>query len=195
MSTSLASAKKRRANLSEPTPNPAQRQQQQQQQQQQQPAAGVGLTLPQVIKLVDTRLITLEKFMEEHSKTANTLDTAANSFTEWMDEFNKRTEIIAIEIDELKTAMLQLQTYTMEVNKKLLDKVEQLSSTAPTPQPQVIYMTAPPAIINRVSPPAPVQEEAAPAQEEPAPVQEETETVSENPITVSDSSNDTPIDM
>lgn len=117
MSTSLASAKKRRANISEPQPQLRQQSQPQQQ--------GGGLTLQQVIKLVDTRLTTLEKIV---SSQRNGPEGVEEETDNWIEEFNKRTEIIAIEIDNIKSIVLQLQTFTMEVNKKLFDKVEALTA-------------------------------------------------------------------
>jgi hypothetical protein len=133
MSTSLASAKKRRANISEPPPQFQNRQMQQPTQ------TGAGMTLQQVIKLVDTRLLTLEKFMSENTNE----DGEDGVPSEWMEEFNKRTEIIAVEIDSIKSSLLQLQTFTMEVNKKLFDMVMAQTPTlasvpvAPAPAPVV----------------------------------------------------------
>jgi len=121
MSTSLASAKKRRANITEPQPQIRQ----QQMQQQMQPAG--GLTLQQVIKLVDTRLTTLEKLVSEQRNGGEEGEESGD----WIEEFNKRTEIIAVEIDSIKSTVLQLQTFTMEVNKKMFEKLEALTNVAP----------------------------------------------------------------
>ena len=121
MSTSLASAKKRRANITEPQPQQFRQPQQQQQQMQQ---SGGGLTLPQVIKLVDTRLLNLEKIVAEKKNG----DEESEETSLWIEEFNKRTEIIAMEIDSIKSIVLQLQSFTMEVNKKLFEKVEALTA-------------------------------------------------------------------
>jgi hypothetical protein len=134
MSTSLASAKKRRANISEPQP---QQFRQQPQQQQQQP--GVGLTLQQVIKLVDTRLTTLEKIVSDQKNGA----AEETETGDWIEEFNKRTEIIAIEMDNIKSTVLQLQTFTMEVNKKMFEKLEALTAAVPTPAPAPAPVTEP----------------------------------------------------
>ena len=121
MSTSLASAKKRRANISDPSPSlkstPSTATS---------PSATNGLTLPQVIQLVDTRLIHLEKYVaEQKSESLKTQDQPQQQQipTEWMDEFNRRTEMLAIEIDELKNVILKLQAFTMEVNKSLYDNL------------------------------------------------------------------------
>lgn len=107
MSAALSAAKKRRAPIAEPPkfqpsiPPP---------QQSSQPG---GLTLPQVIALVDRRLTTLE-----------TKETADDSqvFDETIEEIENRFEILAQEISELKQTILSLQTYTMTVNKVLYDE-------------------------------------------------------------------------
>lgn len=126
MSQSLASAKKRRApneplrtsvvQPDQPTQN-----------------NNAGLTLPQVIQLVDRRLIILEKFMNESQDNGlNTIDEANNEqeddlnknsqLKEIVDEFDKRYELLAEEIVNLKNIVLSLQSYTMEVNKVLYDE-------------------------------------------------------------------------
>jgi hypothetical protein len=94
-------------------------------QQQMQPAG--GLTLQQVIKLVDTRLTTLEKLVSEQRNGGEEGEESGD----WIEEFNKRTEIIAVEIDSIKSTVLQLQTFTMEVNKKMFEKLEALTNVAP----------------------------------------------------------------
>jgi len=126
MSRSIASAKQRRANISIPEP-PA-------------PLASAGsnqpsgLTLPQVIALVDTRLIKLEKFMKDTQETSNerpiersvSFSDEANSQTtdlsQILDEYNSRFMLIAEEMAQLKDTLMKLQTYTMDVNKMLLEE-------------------------------------------------------------------------
>jgi hypothetical protein len=120
MSASNAAARKRRAPQSEapvqqnnirPQPNVNQ----------------TGLTLPQVINIIDNRLIKLEAFVKESSTTMNEspqVDTSSPSVevSQWIGEFNNRFEILAEEIGNLKDIVLKLQSYTMEVNKTLLDE-------------------------------------------------------------------------
>jgi hypothetical protein len=124
MSQSLASAKRRRAPVQEtPVNNIAQQNQSQPQIQ------SGGLTLPQVIQIVDKRLIVLEKFMTE-MKTVGPVensDTAIeedmpSSLSEVVEEFNQRYEMLAEEIVNIKNIVLSLQSYTMDVNKKLLEE-------------------------------------------------------------------------
>jgi hypothetical protein len=108
------------------------------------PGSSSGLTLPQVILLVDKRLTVLEKFM----KTTNEfMDSQQNtpllaplaSFTPILaplkeepepsveldgivEEFNVRYSMLAEEIANLKDMMLKLSAYTMDVNKKLFEQ-------------------------------------------------------------------------
>ncbi len=131
MSAALAAARKRRAPASA-TPEPAP-----QQVQSQQPAG--GLTLPQVIAVIDTRLVTLEKFMK--SQQDNTVKPSENisiapstgELDDIVNEFNSRYAILAEEIENIKNIVLNLQSYTMNVNKTLLEeRVHVLSEITPT---------------------------------------------------------------
>ena len=95
--------------------------------QQQQTPAG-GLTLPQVIALVDRRLVVLESFMKD-TKAAQAQQAPAPVPTpvqqlddEVIDEINNRFELLAGEVAELKDILIKLQSYTMEVNKRLVDE-------------------------------------------------------------------------
>jgi len=146
MSQSNAAAIRRRTNIPQsPTPNVSNNMQQQTQQQQ------PGLTLPQVIAVVDKRLILLETFMKETkdssikkeniimtptmpmSSTANSMESDTPFVTDIelntvIDEFNNRFEILATEINEMKDILLKLQSYTMDVNKMLLNERIQIFS-------------------------------------------------------------------
>lgn len=77
-----------------------------------------GLTLPQVISLVDSRLVKLEKHMNESSVD----DTLFN-------EVDERFTILASEVQELKEVVYKLQTYTMEVNKRIVENVFKTDNT------------------------------------------------------------------
>jgi hypothetical protein len=135
MSRAIASARQRRAGIEPATtssPKPVQ----------QTPAAN-GLTLPQVISLVDTRLIKLEQFMKDSLengrfvKSVNEIEvkdmdgnTVAlesdpaqlTDLNQILDEFNNRFVMLAEEIGQLKDTLMKLQTYTMDVNKMLLEE-------------------------------------------------------------------------
>jgi hypothetical protein len=125
MSRAIASARQRRAGIVQEQP-PVQQPPQMQPQ---------GLTLPQVISVVDARLIKLEKFMNEsqqessngHSST--TPPVINHSITQpLIEEFQNRFDLLAQEIMNLKDIVLKLQSYTMDVNKQLLE--ERTLSTA-----------------------------------------------------------------
>lgn len=135
MSQSLASAKKRRApNADPPRPPMPTDSRQMQQMQQGQPVQNMqaGLTLPQVIQLVDRRLINLEQFMNETKLKQESAPDAEQSAGEDIassvaiqqvaTEFDKRYELLAEEIVNLKNIVLSLQSYTMEVNKTLMEE-------------------------------------------------------------------------
>jgi hypothetical protein len=131
MSRANASARQRRAGI-EPSPSittsPP-------------PSQPAGLTLPQVISLVDTRLIKLEQFMKEtlennssnfvsnieiRDSESNIVDSSdPNQLTDLNDileEYNNRFVLLAEEIGQLKDIVLKLQTYTMDVNKMLIEE-------------------------------------------------------------------------
>ena len=142
MSQSLASAKKRRAPIqtepvktnslqntsSIPTYNST---------------TQPGLTLPQVIHIIDKRLTSLEKFAseqkeynqqsmgqymqdngegnEEYNGDEQAVPVPTN-IKDVVEEFDKRYDMLAEEIVNLKNIVLSLQSYTMEVNKTLMEE-------------------------------------------------------------------------
>jgi hypothetical protein len=127
MSQGLAAARKRRAPASltptnmPPPPTPGF--------QQTQPNPAMGLTLPQVIALVDQRLVVVETFMKSMKSSETTgfasetnvsiPDSNSNSILE---EINSRYDLLAEEVINLKNIVLNLQSYTMEVNKTLMEE-------------------------------------------------------------------------
>jgi hypothetical protein len=127
MSRAIASARQRRAGVTQPEPPnipPASKGPEQS-----------GLTLPQVIALIDTRLIKLEKFMKDTTDGEKTVQFATTpmdnttviqenevDLTAILDDYNTRFIMLAEEIASLKDSLLKLQTYTMDVNKMLLDE-------------------------------------------------------------------------
>lgn len=134
----IAAAKKRRAGVTTPTPIPdaprlpngglASPQQQQQQPKTQ------GLTLQQVIALFDSRINKVEKAINESIQTNQNFDNSREmealptNITEILDDFQQKFVILAGEINSLKDTVLKLQTYTMDVNKILLeDRIQILS--------------------------------------------------------------------
>jgi hypothetical protein len=100
---------------------------------------GAGLTLPQVIAVIDKRLTNLEAFMKEsksetnsgrnvtfeqdNSQTTNVANAVpVEAFNDMIAEFNNRFEILAVELASLKDTIIKLQTYTMDVNKMLVEE-------------------------------------------------------------------------
>ena len=146
MSTALASARRRRAGPDAVAPAPGVRQTTpsfhgaQQQSQQSQPNMGAGLTLPQVIALVDKRLNNLENFMQDQSvKSNNNVENEPDiQLNAVIEEYNARFDIIADELSTLKDTILKLQTYTMEVNKTLMEDRIRILSDTPTPLEQAL---------------------------------------------------------
>ena len=131
--SSINAAKKRRANLAQPThvvgqqaqyaPNTA-------------PPTNAArssnaLTLPQVLKMIDNRLIALEK-QPSVSSQSTTVDTTSSEIVEGLkgviDEYEERFQMMANEIQIMKETVLKLQTYTMDVNKTLLEERVQIMS-------------------------------------------------------------------
>jgi hypothetical protein len=137
MSKSNASAKNRRAYGGNPPPNSMSTPQPQNQQEQS--SQNSGFTLQQVIGVIDRRLINLETFMKESKENSNqkvhenvvyqqqenelqTIPESDNSINDILNEFNTRFDMIAEEITSLKDIVLKLQSYTMDVNKTLLEE-------------------------------------------------------------------------
>lgn len=92
--------------------------------------ANQGLTLPQVITLVDQRLCALETHVRQSIQKERELEESQsaeenaipNNITEVLDEFHERFETLAEELANLKNVVLNLQSYTMDVNKTLLQE-------------------------------------------------------------------------
>jgi len=136
MSQSNAAAIRRRVNL------PAQQTGSVQTNQPTQPVQtsnGPGFTLPQVIAVIDKRLTNLETFMKDKQENSTVSkqnvsfllegDVAGTSayvpyeaFNDMVTEFNNRFEILAVELASLKDTIIKLQTYTMDVNKTLMEE-------------------------------------------------------------------------
>jgi hypothetical protein len=139
MSAALSSARRRRAGPEAVAPAPGVRQTTPQPnfpgQQQQQANMAPGLTLPQVIALVDKRLNNLEVFAQNHTNSSSSESESfnTNQLKPVFDEYNTRFDIIAEELASLKDTILKLQTYTMEVNKTLMEDRIRILSEEPTP--------------------------------------------------------------
>ena len=162
MSIANSFAKKRRAPIEQPPPpsnqyNPnafrngpqnmqqhsqqqgygQQSQSQSQQQQQQQQAPASGFTLPQVIALIDKRLVTIERQVVDLKDTLPPGDAAMyqheqfaqdkvsiDDFQIVLKEFNDKFEMLADEFANYKNSIMTLQSFTMEVNQKLSKQLD-----------------------------------------------------------------------
>jgi hypothetical protein len=82
-------------------------------------AAG-GLTLPQVIELVDKRLIALETTTKE---TPSNLTTVLNEFDQRHDMLLNEIVGLRKEIEALKKSIIETQAFSMSLNQKLVDKL------------------------------------------------------------------------
>ena len=130
MSRSLSSAKQRRAGLTPQVENPRPNPNSSAINGPQGPQG--GLTLPQVIALVDSRLTKLEAFQKKTETnplpnqqilpTISEKDDSISNLNEIIDDFQQRFIMLATEIGSLKDTIMKLQTYTMDVNKLLLDE-------------------------------------------------------------------------
>jgi len=136
MSKANASAKNRRAFNGNPPPISNN---------QPQPEQAQGFTLQQVISVIDRRLLNLESFMTESkentgrqivSDSSQQPPLMDNSITDILNEFNNRFDIIAEEVGTLKDIVLKLQSYTMDVNKTLLEeRINVFSDLGNSPPP------------------------------------------------------------
>jgi len=103
------------------------------------------LTLQQVIALVDSRLTNLEKNVVEiksqpsenseqksddmpEYNNEDIKQTVESIMYEYLNEFNERCEILANEISSIKNIVIELQSYTMNVNRMLLE--ERMNTTS-----------------------------------------------------------------
>ena len=143
MSTALASARRRRAGPEAVAPAPGVRQTVpqpsfpgSQQPQLSSQNMGPALTLPQVISLVDKRLLLLESFVQSQSQSAKEtgkFNYETNDISATLEEYGARFDIIADELATLKETVMKLQTYTMEVNKMLMEDRIRILSDDSTP--------------------------------------------------------------
>ena len=113
--SSAALAKKRRANLSTQPPVP-----------QNIPTSNSvekkTLTLPQVLGVIEKRLISLEKFYHVQNKPTEVLNGDVQ-VKEILDEYESRFEMLAVQIGEMKDTMHKLQTFTMDVTQKMFERL------------------------------------------------------------------------
>ena len=80
------------------------------------------LTLQEVISLTDSRLTLLEQQQQQPKTQFFDEDAISNLLQPHLDEFNHRYEILASEILNLKNVVMNLQSYTLEVNKMMVEE-------------------------------------------------------------------------
>jgi len=124
MSSSNAAAIRRRVGAQGvPTPAPAQSTPNMPTPPSNPPSAPVQMTLQQVISTVDKRLTQLETIVKSNANNNdNNNNNESSDLPLIVDEFNNRFELIVTEINSLKDIVMKLQSYTMEVNKMLVDE-------------------------------------------------------------------------
>jgi len=130
----IMSAKQRRVNgppsqLQPPTLPLPPSQTQQQQVPSSQP---VNMTLPQVLQMMEARIRKLEQvepvkepsvsFESESVAQIKEILASMKDFQTELIEYDSRFNILATEMNQLKDIVLKLQTYTMDVNKRLLEE-------------------------------------------------------------------------
>jgi hypothetical protein len=82
-----------------------------------------AMTLPQVIALVDTRLTKLEENASKSSAMSIPTDVVRDEeLKPILQEYDHRFSMLATQINDLKDMLMKLQTYTMDVNKTLLEE-------------------------------------------------------------------------
>ena len=92
----------------------------------QQQRTTTDMTLPQVLQLMESRLRKLESV----KPTTTDNSTLTEIVAALKEEYESRFDILATEINNMKDILLKLQSYTMDVNKTLLEeRVHFLSET------------------------------------------------------------------
>ena len=126
MSAANAAAKKRRANLGSgapPPPSIASQNNTNSSVNNTTEKSKNGLTLPQVIALVDSRLTKLEDSVSKNSASSSSVDSVSEqALKPILEEYDHRFSMLATQINDLKEIVLKLQSYTMDVNKTLLEE-------------------------------------------------------------------------
>jgi hypothetical protein len=137
MSNSIAAAKRRRAGVIDTPPTPAP---------QSAPNGGSQdpreipsrLTLPQVISMLDARLVRLEKSQTSSpvAEQSTVIDTPEGSVSvsDYVVEMDHKFGVLVEEITNLKDIVLKLQAYTMDVNKMLVEERINIMSEFQTPE-------------------------------------------------------------
>ena len=102
------------------------------------------MSIQQALQLLSTRIVKLEKNIEETPKNElnnNKIETINElnietiiekvAQSQLFEEFNARYEILASEIMTLKHIVMKLQSYTLDINKTLVEERIQILSEIP----------------------------------------------------------------
>ena len=82
----------------------------------------VDMTLPQVLQLLESRLRKLEQVPVKPPVVDETKPSFENVISSLQTEYDSRFNMLVTEINQMKDIVLKLQTYTMDVNKTLLEE-------------------------------------------------------------------------
>jgi hypothetical protein len=111
-----------------------------------------AMTIQQVVAFFNNRIISLEQFRtdamqkfedmsSEDGQTRNVTfqmqEEMPTDLAETVEEFDKRYQMLAEEIQTIKNMVLSLQSYTMDVNKMLLEERNRLIAEIEIQQQQL----------------------------------------------------------
>ena len=98
-------------------------------------ARPTGQTLQNVISTLETRISAIESSI---SDTAPLSNSTTPTITDMVEEFSMRFEMFATELVDMKDSIIKLQSYTMDVNKMLLnERIQILSDINPNTQTDI----------------------------------------------------------
>ena len=125
--SSAALAKKRRAVPQQPVQQPIQNTQSRQAASAA-PSGRVPVTIPQMFALMERRISSVEKDVREYLGTKEESESKddSDSFKKLTDEYESRFELLAIEMNSMKDLLMKLQSFTMDVNKVLLERTDMI---------------------------------------------------------------------
>jgi hypothetical protein len=91
------------------------------------------LTMTEMVTLLNSRVVALERGTNQSATSSNDNNTTLEELKSLSDEMNIRFELFANEIANLKDTVMKLQTYTMDVNKMLMnERIQILSNVEPS---------------------------------------------------------------
>lgn len=85
----------------------------------------IDMTLPQVLQLLETRIRKLEQVKPSTADTigiSTTTSLLENVISSLQVEYDSRFNLLVTEINQMKDIVMKLQSYTMDVNKTLLEE-------------------------------------------------------------------------